>query len=63
MKISAKMRKFFADAAVMTIVSLIMRAIAVSFNSYITGRVGAEGMGLYSLITSVYTFAVTFEEG
>ena len=53
MKISAKMRKFFADAAVMTIVSLIMRAIAVSFNSYITGRVGAEGMGLYSLITSV----------
>lgn len=60
MKISAKMRKFFADAAVMTIVSLIMRTIAVSFNSYITGRVGAEGMGLYSLITSVYTFAVTF---
>lgn len=60
MKRSKKLKKFLLDAAIMTTVSLIMRAIAVSFQSYITGRVGAEGMGLYSLVTSVYTFAVTF---
>ena len=40
--------------------SLLMRTVAVSFNAYVAGKIGAEGMGLYSLIASVYTFSVTF---
>lgn len=55
-----KTKKFLGDALVMTAVSLIMRTVAVSFNSYITAKIGSAGMGLYTLITSVYTFSVTF---
>ena len=36
-----------------------MRGVAVSFNVFITGRVGAEGMGLLNLTQSVYGFAIT----
>ena len=36
-----------------------MRLIAVAFNAYVSGKLGAEGMGLYSLVVSVYGFAVT----
>ncbi len=36
-----------------------MRSISVIFNAYVSGKIGAEGMGLYSLVTSVYMFAVT----
>jgi len=55
-----KTRKFLGDAFLLTAVSLTMRTVAVTFNSYVTSKVGAAGMGLYTLVTSVYTFAVTF---
>ena len=54
-----KTKRFLADTLIMTAVSLIMRTVAVSFNSYVTARIGAAGMGLYTLITSVYAFSVT----
>ena len=53
-------KRFLADTLIMTAVSLIMRTVAVSFNSYITVKIGSAGMGLYTLITSVYAFSVTF---
>lgn len=37
-----------------------MRFVGVTFNVYITGKIGAAGMGLYSLIMSVGGFAITF---
>ncbi len=36
-----------------------MRTVSVSFGAYVSEAVGPEGMGLYSLIMSVYTLAVT----
>lgn len=57
---SSGIRKYAANALVLSAVSLFMRTVAVSFNAYVAGKIGAEGMGLYSLISSVYTFAVTF---
>lgn len=36
-----------------------MRAAAVSFNAYVTNKIGAESMGLFTLVMSVYGFAVT----
>lgn len=36
-----------------------MRTVSVVWGAYISGRIGAEGMGLYSLIMSAYAFAVT----
>lgn len=52
--------RFFRNGAVLALSALIMRTVSVAFGAYVTGKVGAEGMGLYSLIMSVYTFAVTF---
>lgn len=37
-----------------------MRLLTVMFNVYITEKIGAAGVGLFSLVMSVYSFAVTF---
>ena len=43
----------------MTAVSLAIRYISVAFNVYITNRIGASAMGLFTLVSSVYGFALT----
>lgn len=43
----------------LTGVSLLMRAVSVGFNVYVSNKIGSEGMGLFSLITGVYGFALT----
>ncbi len=40
-------------------VSILLRGAAVSFNAYVTGKIGTESMGLFTLVMSVYGFAVT----
>jgi len=54
-----KWRLFLSNAIMLSIVNIIMRGIGVSFNSYITNKIGAESMGLFTLVMSVYGFAVT----
>ncbi len=39
--------------------AIAVRAVGVYFNIYISTRVGAEGMGLYSLSATVWGFAMT----
>lgn len=39
--------------------SLFMRTVGVSFQIVLSGRVGAEAMGLFSLMSGVYGFALT----
>lgn len=46
--------------AIMTAVNLIMRSISVSFNAYLTNKIGISGIGLFQLVMSVYSLAVTF---
>lgn len=53
-------RKFFLNAIILCAVSLLMRTVGVSFNVYVSNKAGAESMGLYSLLSGVYGFAVTF---
>lgn len=53
-------RQFFKSGIMLAAVALTMRGVSLLFNSYITDKVGAEGMGLLSLTMSVYAFAVTF---
>lgn len=43
----------------MTLCSILMRTVAVGFNVYVAQTAGAEAVGLYSLLSSVYGFAVT----
>ncbi len=53
-------RRFFRNGSVLALAALLMRTVSVAFGAYVTRKVGAEGMGLYSLIMSVYTLFVTF---
>ncbi len=52
-------RLFFLNAAMLAAANILMRLISVSFNAYVSGKVGAEGMGLLTLVMSVYGLSVT----
>ncbi len=52
-------KQFVANGLLITAVSLLIRSISVSFNVYISNRIGAVAMGLFTLITTVYAFSVT----
>ncbi len=54
-----RLTQFVTNALILGAVTIFMRSISVIFNAYVSGKIGAEGMGLYSLVTSVYLFAVT----
>ena len=54
-----KPSKFIRDALLLSAVSILMRGIAVSFNAFVNRKIGAESMGLFTLVMSVYGFAVT----
>lgn len=53
-------RRFFYNGILLTAVGIAMRTVALFFNAFITRSVGAEGVGLYTVIMTVYNFAVTF---
>ena len=43
----------------LTAASLLMRTVGVTFQVVVSGRVGAEAMGLFSILSGVYGFALT----
>lgn len=53
-------QRYFFNALLLSAVGIFMRTVSVAFNVYISGKVGAEGMGLLTLVSSVYGFAITF---
>lgn len=53
-------RRFFINGILLTVVGLAIRTVTLFFNAYVTGAVGAAGIGLHTLIMTVYGFAVTF---
>lgn len=55
-----KTKLFFVNAMLLSAVSIFIRLIGVSFNAFISVKVGAECMGLFSLVMSVYGLSVTF---
>lgn len=48
------------NTLILTGTSLLLRTVGLSFRVYISNKIGAEGMGLYQLIISVYIMAITF---
>lgn len=54
-----RLKKYLANGALMTAVALILRGLAVAFNAYVSKKIGAEALGLYTLLGSVYSFALT----
>lgn len=51
---------FVKNAAILTVTSLLLRAAGMYFRIYVSALVGAEGMGLYQLIISVYVLVSGF---
>ena len=52
-------KRFFKSGIMLTLVGLAMRTAGMFFGAFITHSVGAEGTGLYTLIMTVYSFALT----
>ena len=55
----SKRNIFVYNAFILIAVSLIMRTVGIYFNVYISNKVGAEAMGVHSLICGVYNFGIT----
>ncbi len=62
MSLSAKGKLFYFIKSVLLLsaTGLVLRSVSVYFNIYLSQKLGSEGMGLYTLICSVYSFAITF---
>ena len=57
---SSLKKRFFLSGLMLTLVALAMRTVTMLFGAFISRTVGAEGTGVYTLIMTVYSFAVTF---
>ena len=58
-ELKTRAREIFWNAMLLTAASLLMRTVGVSFQVVVSGRVGAEAMGLFSILSGVYGFALT----
>ncbi len=52
--------KFIKNSLLMTCTMLITRTAGVLYNIYMSGKIGAEGIGVLRLTMTVYAFAATF---
>lgn len=52
-------QKFWMQGILLTAFSLFLRVTNIGYRSYLSSKIGAEGMGLYQLIFSVFMLAVT----
>ncbi|MBQ8783439.1 MAG: oligosaccharide flippase family protein [Clostridia bacterium] len=53
-------KRLLANTIMLTASSFLMRTVSVSFNVYLTNIIGAEGIGLFQLVSTVYAMAITF---
>lgn len=53
-------KKLMTNTLLLTATAFIMRTVSVSFNVYLTNQIGADGIGLFQLISTVYAMAITF---
>lgn len=54
-----KVKRFIFNASLMVFTTVLLRIISLSFGVWLSGRVGGEGLGLYSLTSSVYRLGIT----
>lgn len=51
------------NTILLTVTNFIMKTVSMIFSVYLTNKIGADGIGLFQLITAVYAMAVTFASG
>lgn len=56
----SKTKEVIRAGAMLSAVALAGRAVALFYSGFVSEHVGAEGVGLFTLIMNVYAFAVTF---
>ena len=54
-----RLKKYVLNGLILSAAAILMRTVGVGFNVYISDKVGAEGMGLLNLTSTVYGFAIT----
>ena len=52
-------KKYIMNGLILSAAAILIRTVGVGFNVYVSSKVGAEGMGLLGLTTTVYGFAIT----
>lgn len=56
----SRIKKFIVNGIIISITSVLINTITLSFNVYISNKVGTEAIGAFSLVMSVYMLAITF---
>ncbi len=54
------MRKFYVNALIITVTSLLFNTVGISFRVFLSNKIGAEGIGLLQLVFSVYMMSILF---
>ena len=54
-----QLKKFIINGLILTFTTLIIHSISIFFNAFISRKIGTEAVGLYGLITSIYSFSIT----
>lgn len=52
-------RKFIYNGILMSLVTVSMRTVTLYFSAFVLSRVGEEGVGLFTLVMNLFSFAVT----
>lgn len=52
-------QRFIRDGIMLSFVALMTRAVSMAFSAFLSGAVGSDGLGLFTLVMTVYSFALT----
>ena len=58
-----ELSRFIYNTLVLAAAAILMRSVSLSFNLYLRKTLGEEGIGLFSLIMNLFSFAVTLASG
>lgn len=59
MRQTSKSQRYFFNAVLLSTVTVGLRAISVSFNAFVARKIGSQALGLFTLVMSVYSLAIT----
>ena len=55
----SRLKTFLLNGILLTLTSILIRAIGFGFNVYISNKIGSEALGVFQLIITVYMFFTT----
>jgi len=53
-------KRFFINGFILAAATILLRAVSVSFNAFVSKTLGEEAVGLFTLVMSVYSLAIIF---